>query len=219
MTDWAISVPVRDPAESLVDTAWHVRELPPEDRSVARQIIFDAATSGMDTAGDLLDHLDALTVPERRALLDAARVACDLPTTETVDAGRAVEAASAAGLARMESGLMACAAADCHVVPTTASGALRPVDCRRWWCDAHRHLAAEGDLDPRPSPWRLSASGAIVPNDPAAESAEAAAALSRQAVEASKLADAEADAAELAATERARAEQMRRETPLGVPSI
>jgi hypothetical protein len=62
----------------------------------------------------------------------------------------------------------------------TEAGAPAQVDVRRWWCREHRHLAAPGDMEPRPSRLRYSPGGAIIEVDPDEEAREAARAESRR---------------------------------------
>jgi hypothetical protein len=48
--------------------------------------------SGLTSAGELIDHLDALSPSERRALLDQARKECGLEPSAEVDWRRHYEA-------------------------------------------------------------------------------------------------------------------------------
>ena len=66
-----------------------VRHVPgqDEDRSALRQLVIQAQIDGVAaSAGELIDHIDALTPAERRAMLDAARAELGLESTEMVDA-------------------------------------------------------------------------------------------------------------------------------------
>jgi hypothetical protein len=84
---------------------------------------------------------------------------------------------------------------------------------RRWFCNAHRDQAQPGDLEPRGSGIRISASGALVPVDPDEEARAAAAAESRR----NRLADEAAlravEAAEQAEHKRLRDEAFLAELP------
>ena len=63
-------------------TAAHdARDLPEEDRQVARRIVLDWASDGAKTVGDALDRLEAMPAAERRELLDRTRAEIGLPTT------------------------------------------------------------------------------------------------------------------------------------------
>jgi hypothetical protein len=93
-------------------------------------------------------------------------------------------------------------------------GAAVPVDVKRWWCPAHRHLAAPGDMEPRPS--RIQMRGlALVEVDPAEALRDAAEAESRRHQHEDRLAgrQAEAEAEASREHERARHEQYIRELP------
>ena len=86
---WQIRVPFRSRQDSLVDVAALVRHVPgqDEDRSALRQLVIQAQIDGVAaSAGELIDHIDALEPTERRAMLDAARAGVGLESTEMVDA-------------------------------------------------------------------------------------------------------------------------------------
>lgn len=56
---------------------------------------------------------------------------------------------------------MQCSDPDCAAIPTTPSGAWRPVSDRRWWCPDHKHRAQPGDdLPPEPT-YFLSPTGGL----------------------------------------------------------
>jgi hypothetical protein len=213
----AFSIPCRSRDESLAVTASHARVLPTdEDRDVSRQLVLGAYMGGVaETAGELLDHLASLEPHELRHTLDAARVAAGVPTTGEVEADERFRAASAAGRASMESTYQGCHATDCHALPIHEAGGLRPVNVVRWFCPEHVHLAAPGDISERPAPWRLSPSGAIVEDNAAADAAQAAAEESRRAQAEAEANSRAAEAEDLRAHERAKHEQLVRETPTG----
>jgi hypothetical protein len=198
-----------------MDVAAHARELPPEERDVMRQIALSARLDGMYTAGELLDHLAGLEPHERRDLLDRARAEVGLEPTGTVDTRSTVNARLAVS---DDPRVQSCHAAGCRQIPVDASGALRLVDVRRWHCPDHEHLARAGDMDPVPSPWKLSPAGVPVPNVPDDDGREAAIAESRRAELEALDQEAAAGAAEMDSTESALADRMRRETPAGVPA-
>jgi hypothetical protein len=152
---------------------------------------------------------------ERRALLDRFRKRAGLDTTTDIDARRRFEAANrnARLIAAQESPWQICAEPTCNEIPINELGAPIPVDARRWWCPAHRHLADEGDMLPRPIGLRIAPSGAIVPVDPDEEARGLVAAESRRHQHEAKLADRKADAQELASVERARRARVERELP------
>jgi hypothetical protein len=86
---WSISIPFRSRSDSLPAVADAARALPEgDDRAVARQIVLGGMRSGVATAGDLLDELDAMSPTERRALLDQARSDVGLPTATAIERGR-----------------------------------------------------------------------------------------------------------------------------------
>ena len=220
MTDWALHVPHRDRDESLVDVASHCRTLEADDRVVSRTIVLDAAINGMRTAGELLDHLERLEPHERRALLDRARVESGLAPTADVEAVERSARASQAGsvIAARYSGLTIChgktsAGLRCNQIPMTNYGVPRQVNVAAWHCAEHIGQARPGDIDPLPSPWRYSPSGAIVENDPAEEARAAAEAESRRRRLESDLADRAVEAAELHASKQASDAAHRRELP------
>ena len=102
-------------------------------------------------------------------------------------------------------------------MPLNELGAPIPVDVRRWWCEQHRELAAERDLEPRGSGVRLSPSGALVPIDEGEEAREAAAAETRRVELEARLAEAEVEADAVRRHDQARAEEVRRLLPPQVP--
>lgn len=164
------------------------------------------------TAGELLDHLDALDPAARRAMLDRARADCGMDSTGAVEAR---ERAAQPTLTRTsgDMGLQACHAAGCATYPTTDAGSWRPVNVRRWFCPQHVDQAQPGDLDPPPPPYRLSPSGALVPNDPVEEAREEAAAQSRANQLAAHDATRAVEAVELVEHRAARDQAAERELP------
>lgn len=84
MSDWVLSFAHRGPDQRLIDTFADQRVLSTEEREIARSILFGFATEpGFETVGDVLDHIEGMSSPERRRLLDEARVDAGLATTST----------------------------------------------------------------------------------------------------------------------------------------
>ena len=162
-----IRIPYRDRTDSLADLGDLARALPPEDCATVRGIVLEAATSGMTTAGQVLDALEAMTPDARRRLRDRAQeragtpaataaTACNVTVPPTFDSPR-----DASGCA-----IQACAQPGCGAFPVDGvTGSTMPVPERKWWCAAHRHLAAPGDLEPWTSRLAYGPGGAIVDLD------------------------------------------------------
>jgi hypothetical protein len=218
---WTIRIPYRDRSEPLDADAF--TDLPgyldSADRGVLRHVLIGARLRGARTVGDLLDELAGASPQRRRELLDEARVEAGLPTTEEVDAeARFRRANDAARLqAGKESPWQLCHAAGCNQVPLGEVGIPTTTDVKRWWCPEHRHLAGEGDMEPRPSRLRFSPSGAIVEVDPEEEARQAAEAERRRRQHEEELAARRVEAAEHAEHERLREEALRAELGPGVP--
>jgi hypothetical protein len=127
----------------------------PQERQVVRGVMFEIATEpGIETYGDALDRLEAAGVEGRRELVDAARRREGLPSLAQEEGHRAFEAANSQLMPGRDSEgriLQRCAATNCGVFPIGPEGFPVPTSDRRWWCDSHKHLAAEGDDHP-PSP-------------------------------------------------------------------
>jgi hypothetical protein len=162
-----IRIPYHDRSDPLPAVADATRALPEgDDRAVARQIVLRGMTSGVATAGDLLDELDAMSPAERRALLDQVRVGAGLPSTAEVDAQRArrVRAPMICDDARDEVGraLQVCAATGCRAFPIDpVTSAHAPHVARRWWCDEHV-AGHEDDMEAWTMRIGYGPSGAIV---------------------------------------------------------
>jgi hypothetical protein len=68
MSGWSIKLPYRSREDELLAVADACRALPKrDDRALARQIALRGVTSGLATAGELLDQLDPMSPAERRA--------------------------------------------------------------------------------------------------------------------------------------------------------
>ena len=164
---WSISIPFVSRSDSLPAVADAARALPEgDDRAVARQIVLRGMTSGMTTAGDLVDRLAAMSPAERRALLDQARVGAGLPSTAETSAAaaRMVRAQMINDDARDEIGraLQVCAQVGCKNFPIDpVTGAHAPHAARRWWCSEHM-AGHEDDMQPWTMRIGYGPSGAIV---------------------------------------------------------
>ena len=167
---FTISIPHKSRDESLVDVMSHCRDArQDETRDVMRQLVYKARIDhGITTAGALLDFLNGLDAPGRRALLDEARQECALPSLEELEIAERAEATIRRGTVPP---MPRCAVGDCPNVPTRF-GAFYDPGVRRWWCPEHEHLAQPGDLEPHGSGLRLSPSGVPIPVDADEEAAE-----------------------------------------------
>ena len=171
---------------------------------------------GLETAGELIDHLEASGPEQRRLSLLRARAGAGLESVETVEARERVEAASHTSGGGVSAWQM-CGDPTCNAVPLNELGAPVASTVRRWWCEAHRDQARPGDMQPPSSGIRISESGALVPVDEYEEAREAAKAESRRAELEARLDESEADAVAVRRHEQAREEEVRRLTSPGVP--
>jgi hypothetical protein len=182
MSDWEIRIPYRTRSDSLVDVATEARAPDPDDREVVRQLVLDAAGAGMRKVGELLDDLEHFSPAERRVLLDQARRRAGLATTGEAEEDARFERANQAARiqASLNSAWQVCNAADCTAIPMNELGVPVETSVRKWFCPAHVHLAAEGDMEPRSSGIRIAESGALLEIDEAEEARVAAKAESRR---------------------------------------
>ena len=104
-----------------------------------------------------------------------------------------------------------CAA--CGRQPINEVGVPVEVDCKRYWCSEHEHLAAPGDLAPRETEWRYSESGAIIEHNPAEVAREEAQAESRRRRHEQRLAEREFEAERMRREKEARDAAFRAELP------
>jgi hypothetical protein len=144
----------------------NARSLAPEDRAVTRELALIAAECGIKTVGEIAEALDALTPDQRRATIDTLRRKAGLDTATELDRRRALAEMRVVSL---DTGSMEpCAVEGCEAVPRhPTSWTPISVNCRRWHCSGHRHLAAPGDMDPAPE-YQLAAGGGIeaIPQSP-----------------------------------------------------
>jgi hypothetical protein len=223
VTRWEIQVPVRDRDDriDLNDLADMTREkLAGEDARVARALALMVVTdAGCETYGDLVDMVENTDPQTRRRLLDAARERAGLPPTAKVEAMEAFEAANASAAPsqmRDSQGRVQalCGVPNCRNFKAgELPGSIAWVDAKKWWCDQHRHLAADGDLEPWRPRSRYSRTGSIeFPDEIEAEGErQRAAAESRQRQREAREAERAEDARALARYESAAAERFRRE--------
>jgi hypothetical protein len=223
MSDWVVNLPMRHRSEPIDADALSdlPRALPKgPERDMARQLLLESRLdAGMSTVGEVADWLGGLDGPGRRRVLDRLRGHVGLPSTGDVEAERRSEALNrnARAIASSESPWQVCPADGCGEIPVNELGSPIPVDVRRWWCPAHRHLAGEGDLERRPPRLRYSPSGAIIEVDEDEQAREHAVHESRRRGLEAKLAERQAEAAERNAREQAKREQLDRELPPGFP--
>jgi hypothetical protein len=213
MTGFSISIPHRDRSEPLSLVAAHARHLgQDEDRRVCRQLVIQARLDGVaTTAGELLDHVEALEPAERRAMLNTARKALGLPSVEELEAQqpRPFTLNIRTGVS---GGFPSCPAEGCTASPTR-NGIFYSPDCRKWWCDAHADQAQPGDLEPRGSGLVYSSAGVPIDFDPAADEADRAREESRRAQLQAQAEIRAVEAAEAAKSKRVSDEAHRRELP------
>ena len=174
---WEIHLPIRDPSEPLdADALTGLPAALPKgpEREMARKLLFQGRVEyGFETVGQVVDWLQGLDGPGRRRVLDLLRDHVGLPSTGDVEARERIEAANrnAQLVAAETSPWQVCPADGCGEIPINALGSPIPVDCRRWWCPTHQHLAAAGDLEPRPSrlviKWAVPSSKLTRPSRPA----------------------------------------------------
>jgi hypothetical protein len=158
MSDPRFRLPYRDRAEPLGPEALDLAEAldDSEERRVVQHILFEAGTEReLRTVGDLLDRFARMAPAERRVLVDEARAACGFTTYSELarrrEFARATRwpppAPAPTGARRAEDGsvIQQCAAEGCERI--SGDGFPTPTRARRFWCGAHAHLAAPGDLE------------------------------------------------------------------------
>lgn len=88
-----------------------------------------------------------------------------------------------------------------------------PVNVRRWWCDAHKHMASPGDLSQRDTGVRLSPAGIPVEFDPVQAERDRLEAEAREARHQAVLEARRYEAEQARLAKEARDEAFRRELP------
>ena len=203
--------PLRFPFMSREDPLEQVGDLTrealtdPTERSIVREVALHLAADGAETVGDAVDRLEELGPAGRRRLVDDARVSLgmdDIATAEAHARWRRTNDALRWGRDSAGRRITQCAQPDCGAMPTNEFGMPRPVAAKRWWCLAHAHLAAPGDLDPPQERFFISSTGRAVAVGAERERLEAEEAI-RLEEEAERAAEREAiDKATAAARER-----------------
>ena len=158
MTDWTIKLPVRDPDEIVTPrTAIELPSHLPDDKDAAtchQLFLFALEAAGGSTCsvGQVEAVIESFDQRERQDLLDALRIRAGLPRRSEVEARQRFDAAQMDARIRMSEQaprIQICAAEDCTaVVADPITHAPTTSDVRKWWCPTHRHLAAEGDMEP-----------------------------------------------------------------------
>ena len=170
---WEITLLVRDRDEPLVDVAYSARGIEdPEAAAVARTVAIQAETEGaLRTAGELIDHLEGMTPPQRRTVLDRARVENGLDTVADAMARRRFKQANEAARRRAaDRPVPTCAV--CGTRPTGTGGMPAQIPTvRKWHCPDHVAQAQPGDMDPPPLPVDLNLR-LLDPDEAAAAEAE-----------------------------------------------
>jgi hypothetical protein len=146
---WNIKIPFRSPYDPLdPGTIYELTaDLDSEDRAVTRELFTQLKMEGATTVAHAIHGMKSLDAPKRRRLLNWLRHACGLKSTDDVEAEERFERANAAARAVVASAFQSCPA--CGSIPTDEIGAWRPVNVKRWWCEAHRDQAQPGDMDVR----------------------------------------------------------------------
>jgi hypothetical protein len=219
-----IRIPFVDRSQPLdaeaLDLPRHLDD--PQERRVVTQVIADAmATPGMETMGDLLRAFDC---GGGRELVNTARTNAGLPTIESEEAARAYEArrrAHTAEAPRDHAGRTpgVCCHSGCsnYLVDPAFPGGPGLTKAARWACTRH---ADEGDFsDWGPARLIVGPSGAFVdPVEQARDAARDAQQAERRRVRReAEQAERRKEAEEQRRYEEARLEQLRRQTPPGMP--
>jgi len=220
-----VRVPYRSRDDSLVDVGAAARVIDDRvERETVRELAAQAHAAGDRTAGDLIDRIERADPAQRRAIVNRARSAAGLQTIEQVDAIRRWEAAQpeeSSAPPRDESGFsfQLCHEPKCSAGPIEPSTGLpAKTPARKWWCEQHRHLAADMDDWEVGSGLILGPSGIVNVAEQRAEAIqERERKRSREARRETRRAERAQAAAQRRADEKARREQLVRETPEGMP--
>ncbi len=152
MSPFEIPIPHRDRSQPLIDAIEDLRQAPlkPQERDLAREVLTDALLErGEREIGEVLDRLDRASPDQRRAVRDRARAQLGLVDSGTAEVRERVEAANRTlRPGRDTSGKAIQMCPECGAMSSGPSGIPEPVLAKRWHCDAHKHLAEPGDLDP-----------------------------------------------------------------------
>ncbi len=178
MTDWQVRLPMRSRFDSLADLAANARHLEADDCAVVHELVLVAAQIRvMEIAEHVAMVLEDMSPAERRWALDRLRKRAGLPTTGEVEAHTRWKAADEEARIRMAEQaprMQVCHAEGCAAVPVDpTTGVVTETNARKWWCEQHRHLAAEGDMEPARLEVRISPSGVFEPIDAIEEEREA----------------------------------------------
>jgi hypothetical protein len=210
--------PILDAISSDLDV------LEDEERLVAREVLKEQLlTEGRETIGEVIADLESMERPERRELVERARSRAGLPLLSSVEFEAEQRRRDAAAPPQRDGNgcsLQVCHEPNCRAFPLDHVGAHAPHPARKWWCDEHRHLAAEGDLDDWTPSMVMTAGtrGLVNIAELEADRVREQAELERRRVrrEANQ-AEREEEATALARYEKAAEEQRRRESPAGLP--
>jgi hypothetical protein len=188
-----------------------------EERRVVSRVLIDRMLAGDERIGDALDHLERMSRPARRELVDGVCEDLGYETISRREFDAELRRRQANAPPRRDGdgrSLQICHEPGCSVQPLGPTGAPVPVVAKRWWCEQHRHLAALGDLEPWQSGlrWTPGARGVIDLEEQAAEAQRIEAELARRAARrAEEQARRRIEDQEARAVERAREEQLKRE--------
>jgi hypothetical protein len=168
--------PIRDPDDELATDLGDVirqavadGQLTDTEASIAREIRTRLVLDGARTSEDAVERLERLGPAGQRQWLDEARIACGLPSATELEQRRE-DALFESALARVSpppppewDEMQRCP--ECGRYPTENGGAWRPVSVERWWCEEHKHLAEEGDLEEHVAPYFLGVNGRLIPSE------------------------------------------------------
>jgi hypothetical protein len=153
MSEWKIRLPICGRDDVLIDVAAQTRHIEdPDEARVMRTIVHDATWGdGLWTAGELFDRLAAMSQPERRALLDGARLKNGLDTCADTEGHRVFVAANEELARRPAPPPPTCPACGRHPTDSAGMPDLNIPPVRQWWCEEHRGRAPVEDLGLPPS--------------------------------------------------------------------
>jgi hypothetical protein len=195
-----------------------------EDRAVTHALLKEQLLAeDRETIGEVIAGLESMERSERRELVERARERAGLRSLSSIEFDQAQRQRDATAPPRRDAdggALQICHEPNCRAFPVDRVGAHAPHPARKWWCDEHRHLAADGDMEPWRSSlrWTPTTRGVIDVEELKADRERERAELERRRVrrEANQ-AERREEAERLARYEKAAEEQRRRETPAGLP--